>query len=97
MMASGCLQSPEALRNQCRARMNTLSSDAAMFRVTKGYWAGNTDSLDSLAGRDLPLICPACGLKYEITLHPDGYVLSCPDGLHGGIDTGIPDWAEQEE
>ena len=89
----GCADTPEALRNQCRANMNTLSSDMAMFRVTTGSWTDDTGSLDSSAGRSVPLVCPECGAPYAISLHEQGYVLSCPGANHGSIDTGRQDWS----
>ncbi len=89
----GCMNTPEAVRNQCRANMNTLSSDMAMFRVTTGFWTDDIVSLDSSAGRSVPLVCPECGEPYGITIHEQGYVLSCPGSLHGSIDTGTQDWS----
>lgn len=89
----GCMETPDAMRNQCRANMNTLSSDMAMFRVTTGFWTDDAASLDSSAGRSVPLVCPECGLPYGISLHERGYVLSCPGNSHGSIDTGRQDWS----
>lgn len=89
----GCMNNPEALRNQCRANMNTLSSDMAMFRVTTGSWTDDTGSLDSAAGRTVPLVCPECDEPYRVTIHDGGYILSCPGYRHGSIDTGTQDWS----
>lgn len=93
LLAAGC-GGEEALANQCRARMNTLSSDMAMYRVTRGYWPGSSAPLDSMAGRSETLCCPRCGEPYRISARPDGYTIGCPDGVHGTIDTGTPDWEE---
>lgn len=95
-LSSGCFNSPEALRNQCRANMNTLSSDMALFRVTTGYWAEGVARLDSMAGRRESLKCPVCETPYEVDLHADGYFLSCPGAGHGMIDTGTPDWGSRD-
>lgn len=92
-LAAGC-GGEKALANQCRARMNTLSSDMAMFRVTSGYWPDSAFPLDSLAGRSETLCCPRCGEPYIVSARTDGYTISCPDGSHGEIDTGKPDWEE---
>lgn len=92
-LSLGCMNTPEALRNQCRANMNTLSSDMAMFRVTTGFWTSDMGSLDSSAGRNTPLVCPECGEPYVVTLHERGYTLSCPGPLHGSIETGTQDWS----
>jgi hypothetical protein len=75
--------------------MNTLSSDLALFRVTTGYWTNSVASLDSMAGRKESLNCPGCSTPYEITLHSQGYILVCPGGEHGGIDTGTPTWGQE--
>jgi hypothetical protein len=93
LLAAGC-GGAESLANQCRARMNTLSSDMAMFRVTAGYWPDSAAPLDSLAGRSETLRCPLCGEPYRISARADGYIIGCPDGTHGEIDTGKPDWEE---
>lgn len=91
-LSLGCMNTPEALRNQCRANMNTLSSDMAMFRVTTGFWTGDIGTLDSASGRSAPLVCPECDGGYGITLQEKGYVLSCPGSSHGSIDTGTQSW-----
>ncbi len=91
-LSLGCMNDPEALCNQCRANMNTLSSDMAMFRVTTGFWTDDMRSLDSSAGRSVQLVCPECGEPYGISLHERGYTLSCPGSRHGSIDTGKQDW-----
>ncbi len=93
LLAVGC-GGEKAAANRCRAGMNTLSSDMAMFRVTRGYWAESAAALDSMAGRTETLRCPLCREPYRVSARRDGYTISCPAGVHGGIDTGIPDWEE---
>lgn len=84
----------EAETRQCRANLNTLSTEQALFRTTYGRWAASIDELDDIAGRTLPLVCPACGEGYEMDVDPaDGYVLECPCNEHGSIVTGTPSWA----
>lgn len=92
----GCMDGPSALRNQCRANMNALASDMAMFRVTTGFWTDSPSALDSMAGRREGLVCPVCRSGYTITLHSGGYHLECPGAGHGHIDTGTPDWGHRE-
>jgi hypothetical protein len=95
LLGAGCGdQLREAARErQCRANLNTLSTDQAMFRNNHGRWATTVEDLDQLAGRTLPLMCPSCLEPYRLALAGDDYLLQCPSGEHGSIQTGTPSWA----
>lgn len=82
----------EAETRQCRANMNSLSTEQALFRTTYGRWASSIAELDRLAGRTVPLACPVDGSGYAMEAGGDGYTLSCPCGEHGSIETGSPSW-----
>jgi hypothetical protein len=91
LLAAACT-GPQAGTNQCRARMNVLSTDMVQFRASRGRWATTLDEVDAFAGRAEPLVCPSTGEEYVLEPRDDGYVLRCPGGLHGSVDTGRPDW-----
>jgi hypothetical protein len=82
------------MRRECRANMNTLATDQALYRLTNGEWADRVEDLDEIADRSEALTCPECGRPYELTATPEGYVISCPMGKHGRIETGIPSWQD---
>lgn len=81
--------------NECRANMNTLATDQALYMLTIGEWTGSVTQLDSIGKRREPLVCPACDREYRIDLYEGGYVIHCPMEEHGSIDTGIPSWDGQ--
>ncbi len=81
--------------NQCRANMNTLATDQALYMLTTGEWTGSVASLDSIGKRRRPLVCPACGCEYELDLYEGGYIIHCSVEEHGSVDTGIPSWGER--
>ncbi|HOA05660.1 MAG TPA: hypothetical protein PLF04_09105 [Candidatus Fermentibacter daniensis] len=95
LLAAGC----EGIRNeaetrQCRANLNTLSTEQALFRSTFGRWADDIHELDGFAKRTVPLVCPSCGEGYDMEVDPaGGYTLACPCGEHGSIVTGTTSWA----
>ena len=98
LLASGC----DGFRNeveqsQCRANLNTLSTDQALFRTTYGRWAPGMEELDAVAGRSRTLVCPTCEEEYVLVVDDGGYTLSCPDGTHGSIATGRASWAGEQE
>lgn len=78
--------------SECRANMNTLATDQALYMLATGEWTESVAKLDSIGKRRQPLVCPACGEPYAIHLYDDGYVISCPLEEHGTIDTGVPSW-----
>lgn len=86
----------EAETRQCRANMNLLSTEEALFRTTYGRWAVSIAELDRLAGRTVPLECPVCGEGYVMEAGGDGYTVTCPCGEHGSIETGSPSWTTGE-
>jgi hypothetical protein len=83
--------------NECRANMNTLATDQALYMLTTGEWTGSVAKLDSIGKRRRPLVCPSCGREYTIDLHANGYVISCPLEEHGSVDTGVPSWGPSAE
>jgi len=79
---------------QCRAHMNTLCTEMAVYRDQNGEWAARTEQLDSFSGRTRPITCPGSGLDYIITIDDEGgYLVECPSG-HGSISTGRRSWCE---
>lgn len=92
VLAASACSGPQAETNQCRARMNVLSTDMVQFRASRGRWASTLDEVDAFAGRTEPLVCPGTGEEYVLETGGDGYVLRCPGGVHGSVDTGRPDW-----
>ncbi len=92
-LASSCGGITDAAEErQCRANMNTLATDQAMFFTANGRWASSLEEMDRAAGRAVPLVCPSCGEPFEMELLDGGYVITCPGGIHGSIDTGSPSW-----
>lgn len=83
-------------RRQCRANLNALATDQAMFRDTYGRWAAGQEELDQFVGRLRPLSCPVTGELYIYELKEDGYIISCPAG-HGSIDTGGRCWTVEND
>jgi len=81
--------------NECRANMNTLATDQALYMLTTGEWTGSVAKLDSIGKRRQPLACPSCQREYTIDLHEGGYIIHCPVEEHGSVDTGVPSWGEQ--
>ncbi len=79
---------------QCRANMNTLATDQAMYHLMNGDWATSIDQLDEEADRPAPLVCPECGEYYVMQLEGDCYTISCPGDLHGAVSNGMPTWYE---
>jgi hypothetical protein len=79
---------------QCRANLNTLCTEMAVYRDQHGEWAASPGQLDSVSGRARPLACPESGLEYIITTDDEGgYLIECPSG-HGSILTGRRSWCE---
>ncbi len=78
-------------RRQCRANLNTLSTDQANYCDAQGEWASEVEQLDQYARRPRPLTCPESGEGYILELSDSGYSISCPAG-HGSIDTGRRSW-----
>ncbi|MBD3369914.1 hypothetical protein GF402_06075 [Candidatus Fermentibacteria bacterium] len=83
-----------SMRRECRANMNALATDQALYRLNNGVWARRMEDLDELANRDEPLACPECGRTYELEITSEGYAISCPMDKHGRIETGIASWRE---
>lgn len=81
--------------NECRANMNTLATDQALYMLTTGEWTGSVAKLDSIGKRRQPLVCPSCRREYTIDLYDGGYIIRCPVEEHGSVDTGVPSWGEQ--
>jgi hypothetical protein len=79
---------------QCRANMNTLATDQAMYHLMRGDWAASIEDLDREANRTVPLICPDCGEEYVLTCGDGCYTISCPGGVHGSVTNGHPSWSE---
>jgi hypothetical protein len=86
----------EAEVRQCRANLNTLSTEQAIFYSTYDRWATDIQELDDMSGRTVPLVCPSCGEGYGMTLDNGGYTVRCPDedATHGSIQTGRSSWVE---
>lgn len=82
----------EAETRQCRANMNSLSTEQALYRTTYGRWASSIAELDRLSGRTVPLVCPSDGNGYVMEAGGDGYTVTCPCCEHGSIETGSPSW-----
>lgn|GEM_PF-581307 len=82
-----------ARERTCRANMNTLATDQALFRTANGRWATSTGELDRVAGRSVTLLCPNDLQPYRISVEGDDYTIECPCGVHGSIRTGTPSWA----
>jgi len=78
----------EARARQCRANMNTLSTDQAIFSSLNDRWASSIAELDSAAGRRQTLLCPETLRPYSMTLTDSGYVIECTTGGHGSISNG---------
>lgn len=97
-MWSGCggrLEDVARMR-QCRANMNTLATEQALYRATYGCWADSVDLLDGLAGRTEPLLCPSCSKGYEMSVDESGYTVECPsENPHGAVVNGTPSWSEE--
>jgi hypothetical protein len=79
---------------QCRANMNTLATDQAMYHLMRDDWADSISQLDTESGRPVPLVCPECGEEYLLTREDDCYTISCPGGVHGSVVNGMPSWSE---
>jgi hypothetical protein len=80
---------------QCRANMNSLSTEMAGYCYCNGDWASSPEQLDCYSGRMRPLTCPQSGLDYVITTdEDDGYIIECPSG-HGSISTGRRSWSDR--
>lgn len=97
MLISGCGDRLREIsrERQCRANLNILATDQAVFRSTHSRWASTVEELDQAAGRTLTLLCPSCMQPYRLALSGDDYLLECPAGKHGSIQTGTPSWAAQ--
>jgi hypothetical protein len=95
MLISGCGDRFREIsrERQCRANMNTLATDQAVFRSTHSHWASTVGELDQAAGRTLTLLCPSNCEPYRITLVGSEYRIECPAVSHGSIQTGTPSWA----
>lgn len=78
---------------QCRANMNALATEQALYRAAHGCWADSVALLDELAGRKVPLLCPSCSRGYEMSVDESGYAIECPsDDPHGAVVNGVPSW-----
>ncbi len=81
--------------NECRANMNTLATDQALYMLITGEWTGSMAKLDSIGKRRQALVCPSCRSGYAIDLYDGGYIIHCPVEEHGSVDTGVPSWGER--
>jgi len=79
---------------QCRANMNTLATDQAMYHLMNGDWATSINQLNEEIGRPAALVCPECGEEYVMSLEEGCYTITCPGGLHGSVSNGMPTWSE---
>lgn len=85
----------ESRRRQCRANMNALATEQALYRAAHQCWADSVSQLDELAGRAEPLLCPSCSRGYEMSVDGSGYVIECPsEDAHGTVVSGIPSWGD---
>ncbi len=83
-----------ARTRQCRANMNILCTDQAVYHMLHGSWSLSITELDAEADRPVPLVCPADDQEYIMVADSAGYTISCPSGVHGSVATGQPSWHE---
>ena len=83
-----------ARTRQCRANVNILSTDQAVYHLLNGTWSLSIAELDTEADRPVPLVCPADDSEYVMVADSTGYTITCPSGVHGSVTTGQPNWHE---
>ena len=83
-----------ARTRQCRANMNILCTDQAVYHMLHGNWCQSIAELDAEADRPVPLVCPLDDQEYVMAVDSTGYTIACPSGVHGSVNMGQPSWHE---
>lgn len=99
LLVAGCGRDlrEESRRRQCRANMNALATEQALYKAAHQCWADSVSELDDLAGRSVPLVCPSCNSEYTMSADEAGYAIECPNGdCHGTVVNGAPSWQDEQ-